>query len=120
MTLLKIINFTFILFIGFMAWAQLNPSAIPASPTSSEPILDDEVPNSKRIRRQINLIIGVEHDEEFLIPDKDVTIGGRTEFFDIRRIKDTDYFRIFPKRAGSGITTLKDKKTGQILVPNIG
>lgn len=97
--------------------AQITPADIPAttSSTGNAPT-GTEVPNAKRIRRHISLIIGVEHDEEFLIPDKEIAIGGRTDFFDIKRIKDTDFFRIFPRKAGSGITTLKDRATGQILV----
>jgi len=108
----------FFLFVSFTAWAQLNPGSIPAVPESvaTDAATVDEKPNSKRIRRQVNLIVGVEHDEELLIPDRELTVGGRTEFFDIKRITGTDYFRITPKKAGSGITTLKDKKTKQILV----
>ncbi|MEQ1722762.1 MAG: hypothetical protein ABL930_06270 [Pseudobdellovibrio sp.] len=103
------------------AWSQTQPAPItPDSPTSSlyQPIsaMGELKPNGKRIRRQLNLIVGVDHDEEFLIPEKETKVGGRFEFLDINRIKGTDYFRIFPKKAGNGIVTLIDKVTGQILV----
>jgi pilus assembly protein CpaC len=110
-----------ILIICSEAWSQTLPAPIvPDSPTSSliqanSPI-EELKPNGKRIRRQLNLIVAVDHDEEFLIPDREITIGGRTDFFEIKRIKGTDYFRISPKKAGNGITTLIDKVTGQILV----
>lgn len=116
MQLQKLFHIFIIVFISFEIWAQA-PSDIPAV-VAKEEIADTGTakPSGKRIRRQLNLIVGVEHDEEFLIPDIELTIGGRTEYFDINRIKGTDYFRILPKKTGSGITTLKDKKTGQIIV----
>lgn len=78
---------------------------------------EEGVPNGKRIRRQLNFIVGVHHDEEFLIPDKPLVMGGRPEFFkDIKRIQGTDYFRFFPQKAGNGLLTFKDKTTGQIIV----
>lgn len=78
---------------------------------------DKEKPNGKRIRRQLNMIVGVEHDEELLIPDISLITGGRSEFFkSITRIKNTDYFRFVPQKAGNGIVTLKNKETGQIIV----
>lgn len=86
-----------------------------AAATTPATEAEQRVPNGKRIRRQLNLIVGIEHDEELLIPEKAITIGGRTEYLDVSRIGGTDYFRITPKKAGSGITTLKDLKTGQIL-----
>lgn len=86
----------------------------PAIGSSAEQ--EERIPNGNRIRRQLNLIVGIEHDEELLIPDKAITVGGRSEFLDISRIAGTDYFRITPKKSGNGITTLKDAKTGQILV----
>ena len=103
------------------AWSQTLPAPIiPDSPASSSyqanSPMEELRPNGKRIRRQLNLIVGVDHDEELLIPEKEIKIGGRTEFFEINRIKGTDYFRISPKKAGNGITTLIDKTTGQILV----
>lgn len=115
-----LLNIVLILIISFEAWAQ-TPGNVPSAPapaaTKEEKTTSDaEKPNSKRIRRQLNLIVGVEHDEEFLIPDIEIVVGGRTDFFDIKRIKGTDYFRITPKKAGSGITTLKDAKTKQIIV----
>lgn len=102
------------LLINFETWAQA-PSNGPAE-TAKEEKADLEKPNSKRIRRQLNLIVGVEHDEEFLIPDVEIIVGGRTDFFDIKRIKGSDYFRIIPKKVGSGVTTLKNATTKQILV----
>ena len=110
-----------VLFISFTAWGQtpaLDPTkpAPTASPKDEKTEPGAEKPNGKRIRRQLNLVVGLEHDEEFLIPDVLISIGGRTEAFDIKRIAGTDFFRITPKKAGNGVTTLKDKKTGQILV----
>lgn len=98
-----------------------RPPATPVATTSTvntedRPSAGAEKPNGQRIRRQLNLITGVTHDEEFRIPDRELTMKGRTEFFDINRIQGTDFFRIFPKRAGNGIVTLHDKKTGQLLV----
>ncbi len=113
MQLLKIASLAFILLLCLTTQAQITTADVPTTTSSTaSDLTGSEVPNAKRIRRHISLIIGVEHDEEFLIPDKEITIGGRTDFFDIKRIKDTDFFRISPRRAGSGITTLKDKKTG--------
>src|SRR3989344_2783923 len=109
-----------ILLISFETWAQ-TPGSVPAAPAPADTAKEEKAgsdskkPNSKRIRRQLNLIVGVEHDEEFLIPDIEILVGGRTDFFDIERIKGTDYFRITPKKTGSGITTLKDAKTKQII-----
>lgn len=77
---------------------------------------DERKPNGRRIRRNLNMVIGVEHDEEFLIPLKDIRIQGRTDFFDITRIGTTDFFRFLPKKAGSGVSTINDAKTGQTLV----
>ena len=111
------------LFFNSNTWAQTKPADTPTTTatetTSGNTAVateqEDRIPNGKRIRRQLNLIVGVEHDEELLIPDKPITFGGRSEFFDISRIAGTDYFRINPKKSGNGITTLKDAKTGQIL-----
>ncbi|MFZ3229587.1 MAG: hypothetical protein WA160_05235 [Pseudobdellovibrio sp.] len=77
---------------------------------------EEEKPNSKRIRRVLNLIVGVEHDEELMIPEKELTYKGRVDFFDMKRIKNTDFFRIFPKKVGNGIVTIHNKITGQTLV----
>ncbi|MBC7420935.1 MAG: pilus assembly protein [Bdellovibrio sp.] len=95
-----------------------NPPPTPAA-TSIETAPEEistEKPNARRIRRHINMVIGVEHDEELLIPNIETTIKGRTDFFDIKRIKGTDFFRISPKKVGNGIATINNKKTGQILV----
>ncbi|MBC7753862.1 MAG: hypothetical protein H7Z71_06465 [Moraxellaceae bacterium] len=77
---------------------------------------DGEKPNGRRIRRYLNLIVGVEHDEELLIPNKDLVYKGRVDAFDMKRIKGTDFFRISPKKIGNGIVTIHNKKTGQLLV----
>ena len=118
--LLKILpNLFLIMLLSFSANSQdiPNPAATAPDVVKSEKLeKGDKKPNGKRIRRQLGLIVGVEHDEEFLIPDVELSIGGRTDFFDIERIKGTDFFRIMPKKAGNGITTLRDKKTGQIIV----
>lgn len=87
----------------------------PASDKTSEKE-EGEKPNGRRIRRQVNLILGVDHDEELLIPNREIVLRGRTDFFDLNRIKDTDFFRIKPKKAGNGIATINDKITGQVLV----
>ncbi|OFZ28655.1 MAG: hypothetical protein A2622_06090 [Bdellovibrionales bacterium RIFCSPHIGHO2_01_FULL_40_29] len=89
---------------------QVNDQAV------ATPEEDTELPNARRIRRHLNLIIGVEHDEEFLIPEKELIYKGRVDFFDMKRIKGTDFFRISPKKVGNGIVTIHNKKTGQILV----
>lgn len=111
------LHFTCIFIFGFTAWSQaIDPAAVAPDVQREKTPAGAEKPNGKRIRRHLSLIVGVEHDEEFLIPEIDIVVGGRTEFFDIKRIKGTDYFRVFPKKAGNGITTLKDAKTGQIIV----
>ncbi len=88
---------------------------LPAS-TSVDDEVSSELPNARRIRRHINLIMGMEHDEELLIPNIETVIKGRTDFFDIKRIKGTDFFRMTPKKVGNGIATINNRKTGQILV----
>lgn len=100
---------------------KVEPSTLAS--TSSTPVAtssdeEGEKPNGRRIRRQLNLILGVEHDEELLIPERDISIKGlgSSENFEIKRIRGTDYFRIMPKKPSSGIATINDKKTGQILV----
>lgn len=74
-------------------------------------------PNKKRIRRHLNLIAGMKHDEEISIPEIPLTYkGGGVELVDLLRIKGTDTFRILPTKVGNGIVTVHNKKTGQILV----
>ncbi len=74
-------------------------------------------PNKKRIRRHLNLIAGMKHDEEISIPEIPLTYkGGGVELIDLQRIKNTDTFRILPTKIGNGIVTIHNKKTGQILV----
>ncbi len=123
---IKLLGF-FILFSSIHVSAQTPSAALSpgiASPSSGDgtPATNKEVgeekPNGRRIRRQLNLIYGIEHDEEFLIPDREIMVkgAGSSESLEIKRIKGTDYFRITPKKVGSGIATFTDKKTGQILV----
>lgn len=81
-----------------------------------KPAKGDERPNGKRIRRHLNLVVGITHDEELRIPDVPLTILGRTQMISLSRIEGTDYFRIFPVSEGNGIVTLLNKKTGQVLV----
>lgn len=108
-----------------VAQAPAPPPAVPAPPTDGAAAQADapadqavEKPNGRRIRRQLNLILGVEHDEELLIPLRPITLkgAGAAESFDIKRIGTTDFFRILPKKATNGIATINDQKTGQILV----
>lgn len=74
-------------------------------------------PNKKRIRRHLNLIAGMKHDEELSIPEIPLTYkGGGVDLVDLQRIKGTDTFRILPTKVGNGIVTIHNKKTGQILV----
>lgn len=112
----------FLILLSLQSFAQEPPAGNPPAggPAAAAPAEDEssnpQKPNGKRIRRQLNLVVGLSHDEEFLIPKGDTTFKGRTAFLDIQRIEGTDYFRIFPKQVGSGIVTLHNKKTGQILV----
>lgn len=95
---------------------SITPPATPAPAVTTPTEEDVELPNARRIRRHLDLILSVEHDEELLIPDKELTYKGKVEFFDMKRIKGTDFFRIYPKKVGNGIVTIHNKKTGQILV----
>ncbi len=95
---------------------SITPPAAPAPAVTTPTEEDVELPNARRIRRHLDLILSVEHDEELLIPDKELTYKGKVEFFDMKRIKGTDFFRIYPKKVGNGIVTIHNKKTGQILV----
>lgn len=114
----------FILIISFKSFAQQEqlkptldkPNESNSSASDKTISEEDEKPNSKRIRRVLNLIVGVEHDEELIIPEKELTYKGRVDFFDMKRIKNSDFFRIFPKKVGNGIVTIHNKKTGQTLV----
>jgi len=76
----------------------------------------EEKPNGKRIRRVLNLVNGIDHDEELKLPNVELTFKGHTELVDMTRIKNSDFFRISPKKSGNGVITIKNKKTGQILV----
>lgn len=73
-------------------------------------------PNQRRIKRHLNLVAGIKHDEEFLIPNVPLNFKGAYDMVEIQRIKGTDMFRILPVKDGSGIVTIHNKKTGQILV----
>ena len=117
--LLRIILLITFIFSFEFALAQASPgaqtSASPSTPAVSEEAT--ERPNGKRIRRQVNLIVGVFHDEELLIPDVELVVkGSRPTMLEIKRIEGTDFFRINPKQVGQGIITLHNKVTGQILV----
>ncbi len=114
----KLIHFLFVFLFSAELYAQQTSPAV-ATPTATVESTEDistEKPNARRIRRHINLVMGIEHDEELLIPDIETTIKSRTDFFDIKRIKGTDFFRVTPKKPGNGIATINNKKTGQILV----
>ena len=93
------------------------PAAVPAA-KAAEAAEDKDAPkpNGRRIRRHLSMVVGLPQDEEFLIPDKPTTLKYRSEYFDFNRINGTDFFRIYPKKAGSGVAALLDAKTGQILV----
>lgn len=73
-------------------------------------------PNERKIKRHLNLISGIKHDEEFLIPNVPLNYKGNVDLAEITRIKGTDKFRILPAKAGNGIVTVHNKKTGQILI----
>lgn len=122
----------FIIFFAFSFAFQITyaQSAIGAA-AASEKFVFEEVeegggtaikilsaePNKKRIRRHLNLIAGMKHDEEISIPEIPLTYkGGGVELVDLQRIKGTDTFRILPTKVGNGIVTIHNKKTGQILV----
>lgn len=123
--------FIFLLLIFFQLNTQLakaqQEAPAPAMPTqdgaqpsfaASGPTGEDEEiekPNGPRIRRVLNLILGLDHDEEIKIPEKELVYRGNVEAFDIKRIKETDFFRISPKKVGNGIITIHNKKSGQIL-----
>lgn len=106
--------------------APSQPSTVPKALAADEEVvvpendreplfLLDAVPNKRRIRRHLSLIKGVKVDEEILIPSvplKILPLGQ--DLISIVRIKDSDVFRIEPLKAGSGIVTLHNKKTGQI------
>jgi len=118
-TLPNLLIFIFCLQSVTQAQVPVAPPAAPAVEAHAAAAEEDaEKPNGRRIRRQLNLILGVEHDEELLIPMREIVIkgAGASENFDIKRIKGTDYFRILPKKPANGIATINDQKTGQILV----
>jgi pilus assembly protein CpaC len=119
------ILFVFLMVVGF-ANAQTPSTPNPPSNigTPNQEVEEDQgnelkiliaEPNKKRIRRHLSLIAGIKHDEEILIPDIPLNIKGTIDALEIRRIKGTDIFRIFPLKPGSGVTTIHNKKTGQIL-----
>lgn len=89
---------------------------ITENPDKTIPVLTESKQNKRRIRRHLNLISGLKHDEEILIPEVPLTFKGNVELIDLQRIKGTDMFRILPKpaEAANGIVTIHNKKTGQI------
>lgn len=121
-----------VLFILCFAFQFVNAqSSAPSASTPEEKPVYEEVeegggtgikllkgePNKRRIRRHLNLIAGMKHDEEISIPEIPLTYkGGGVELIDMQRIKGTDTFRILPTKVGNGIVTIHNKKTGQILV----
>lgn len=119
------------LFFAFQFAFQFSHAQSTATPPPAEKPVYEEVeegggtnikllgaePNKKRIRRHLNLIAGMKHDEEISIPEIPLTYkGGGVELVDLQRIKNTDTFRILPTKVGNGIVTIHNKKTGQILV----
>lgn len=122
----------FILFFAFQFTNAQSPTpSTPAPSTPEEKPVYEEVeegggtsvkllkgePNKRRIRRHLNLIAGMKHDEEISIPEIPLTYkGGGVDLVDMQRIKGTDTFRILPTKVGNGIVTVHNKKTGQILV----
>ncbi len=122
----------FIQFLFLPSWSQTSPSPTPENdPASGAQLLQYEEavegggnavklltaePNRKRIKRHLNLIAGIKHDEEILIPEIPLNFKGEINLIDIQRIKGTDVFRILPQKVGNGIITVHNKKTGQILI----
>lgn len=102
------------------------PAAAPATdPAGSEEINEgggttvkilNGLPSGRRIRRHLNLVAGVKHDEEFLIPSVPLSFKGSVDLVEMQRIKDTDIFRILPTKMGNGIITIHNQKTGQVYV----
>ncbi len=125
------IRLFFILYFAFQfAYAQSSSALNTLAAAADKPVYEEveegggttvkilsAEPNKKRIRRHLNLIAGMKHDEEISIPEIPLTYkGGGVELIDLQRIKNTDTFRILPQRIGNGIVTIHNKKTGQILV----
>lgn len=117
----------FIQFLFLPSWSQTSPAPTP----EIDPALQYEEasegggnvvklltaePNRRRIKRHLNLIAGIKHDEEILIPEIPLNFKGEITLIDIQRIKGTDVFRILPQKVGNGIVTVHNKKTGQILI----
>lgn len=141
----SIFTLLFVIFISEKAISQVAapvaPPATPAAPAEGEETAQNEedadkpevieeleegggqpikllrgFPNQRRIKRHLNLVAGIKHDEEFLIPNVPLNFKGAYDMVEIQRIKGTDMFRILPVKDGSGIVTIHNKKTGQILV----
>ena len=118
-----------LLFILFFAFEFANAQS-SASVSEEKPVYEEVMeggganvkllgaePNKRRIRRHLNLIAGIKHDEEISIPEIPLSFkGAGTDLIDMQRIKGTDTFRIFASKPGNGIVTIHNKKTGQILV----
>lgn len=122
------VRFFFILFLIFTF--EFSNAQTPAA-AATEKLVFEEVEegggtnikllnaeaNKRRIRRHLNLIAGMKHDEEISIPEIPLTYkGGGVDLIEMQRIKGTDTFRILPTKVGNGIVTIHNKKTGQILV----
>lgn len=119
------LRFFFILFLFTFEFSNAQTSTPTEKPVFEEveegggttvKLLNAE-PNKRRIRRHLNLIAGMKHDEEISIPEIPLTYkGGGVDLIDMQRIKGTDTFRLLPTKVGNGIITVHNKKTGQILV----
>ncbi len=113
-------------FLFLPSWSQTSPPTPEIDPAlqyeeasegggNAVKLLTAE-PNRRRIKRHLNLIAGIKHDEEILIPEIPLNFKGEITLVDIQRIKGTDVFRILPAKVGNGIVTVHNKKTGQILI----
>lgn len=123
-------KFFFLPFLIFsIAHAQSETPAAPPTPTTDASGFEEAneiggtnikilnaLPSGRRIRRHLNLIAGVKHDEEFQIPNVPLTFKGRIDLVEMQRIKGTDIFRILPTKTDNGIITIHNQKTGQIYV----
>jgi len=129
---LFILMFIFLNLFSVLSFAQTAATPAPPEDESKDKMVFEEVEegggntikllqglsNKKRIRRHLNLISNIKHDEEISIPEVPLTFKGSIDLVDIQRIKGTDTFRILPLKGPSanGIVTIHNKKTGQILV----
>ncbi len=79
-------------------------------------LIQNAEPTIKKIRRHLSLVAGVKHEEELLIPNVPLNIRGSFDLVEMQRIKGTDIFRMLPTKVGTGIITIHNKKTGQLMV----